>query len=82
MDHFTHSIIRPELMAITSLPTPDPADWVFSPSNDVVFDAHNLPTDRNASRVIERGTPNEWVAKGPAQIREALSRGMERARIT
>jgi ion channel-forming bestrophin family protein len=78
MDHFTHAIIRPELMAITSLPTPDPGDWAFSSLNDVVFDAHNLPMDRNASKLIERGTPDEWVSRGSGSIREALSRGMER----
>ena len=37
MDHFTHNIIRNELLAITSRPPPDPADWAFSPYNDSLF---------------------------------------------
>lgn len=80
MDHFTHSIIRPELMAITSLPTPNPADWVFSTLNDDVFDAHDLPSVGTASGGpgVERATPDEWVARGTAQMRDALARGMER----
>ncbi|KAF8518639.1 Bestrophin, RFP-TM, chloride channel-domain-containing protein [Hysterangium stoloniferum] len=82
MDYFTHSIIRTELIAMTALPTPNPSDWAFSPLNDVVFDAHNLPTDKNASKVIERTTPDEWVSRGPTQIGEALSRGVERAPVS
>lgn len=81
MDYFIHSIIRPELMAITSLPTPEPAEWAFSPLNDVVFDAHNLPSDKSASKVVERMTPDEWVSRGPGPIRDALSRGLERAKL-
>src|SRR6266481_6846670 len=83
MDHFTHSIIRPELMAITSLPTPNPADWVFSTLNDVVFDAHNLPSDKtvNGGPNVEKVTPDEWVVRGTAQMRDALARGMERAGV-
>lgn len=80
MDYFTHFIIRQELMAITSLPTPDPSEWAFSPMNDLIFDAHNLPVDGNASRVAERAVPDDWVRRGTVQIRDALARGMERSR--
>ena len=82
MDHFTHSIIRPELIAITSLPTPEPADWAFSPLNDFVMDSQGLPSDRNASRIIEKATPEEWVRRGTGQMRDVLFRGLERTKLS
>ncbi|KAG8825973.1 hypothetical protein FRC19_010052 [Serendipita sp. 401] len=73
LDHFTHNIIRKELNALTSLPMPDPARWAFSPDNDAVFDVDGnaiyLDSDSLAS-------PSEWVKRGEANIRAALSAGV------
>ena len=77
MDHFTRDTLHPELIAITSLSTPDPANWAFSSLNDLVFDAHNLPAVGKA----DRGTPDEWISRGSDQIRETLSRDMKGTRM-
>lgn len=71
-------------MALTSLPTPEPADWAFSPYNDVIFDPHNLPGDhvsKNTSKVFERVPPDEWIVRGSGAIKEALGRGLERTKL-
>jgi putative membrane protein len=73
LDHFTHFIIRQELMAITSLPMPDPSKWAFCELNDLVFDAHNLPMNKDA---VEKVTPDEWVRRGSPEIMTALFRAM------
>ncbi|KIJ49262.1 hypothetical protein M422DRAFT_28203 [Sphaerobolus stellatus SS14] len=82
MDHFTQSIIRPELIAITSLPTPEPAEWAFSPMNDYIFDSHSLPGDMAASRIIERATPDEWVSRGTVHMTEVLSKKLDRTTLS
>jgi predicted membrane chloride channel (bestrophin family) len=64
LDHFTHNIIRNELRAVTSAPPPDPADWVFSPENDLVF-ANNYTTD-------ERVAPEDWMKRDYAAMLAAL----------
>jgi len=65
LDHFTNGIIRKELTAISATPVPDPKDWVFSPSNNRIFNAH--------IRSAERVTPEEWVQRGQGSLRAALS---------
>ncbi|KAG8833645.1 hypothetical protein FRC17_010310, partial [Serendipita sp. 399] len=72
LDHFTYNIIRKELVALTSLPMPDPAKWAFSPDNDAVFDI-----DGNAIYLDPESlaSPGEWVKRGEADIRAALSAG-------
>ncbi|CAE6527825.1 unnamed protein product [Rhizoctonia solani] len=37
LDHFCRNIIHAELMAITSVPVPDPSQWAFAKDNDCVF---------------------------------------------
>ena|SRR6266481_687584 len=71
MDYFTYFIIRPELMAITSLQMPNPTEWVFSTLSNIMFDTHNLPSDRTTSGglSVERVTLDEWVTRGMAQMR-------------
>lgn len=68
MDHFTHNIIRNELLAITARPPPDPADWAFSPFNDRLFAGSCAPGEPGASSI----PPEEWVARGFAQMQGAL----------
>ncbi|KZS91456.1 UPF0187-domain-containing protein [Sistotremastrum niveocremeum HHB9708] len=63
LDHFTHTVIRQELQAITSMPMPDPARWAFSSLNDSL-----LQIGESGQKV----TPNEWVQRGPAAMREQL----------
>ncbi|KAJ6521125.1 Bestrophin, RFP-TM, chloride channel-domain-containing protein [Mycena capillaripes] len=65
LDHFTNSIIRTELRAITSAAAPDPDRWMFSPENDLLF-ASDVERD-------ERVGPNEWVRRGTGQMLGALS---------
>ncbi|KAK2462823.1 hypothetical protein APHAL10511_005214 [Amanita phalloides] len=64
LDHFTHNIIRNELRAVTSAPPPDPADWVFSPENDLMFSS-DYEKD-------ERVTPEEWMKQDYASLLAAL----------
>lgn len=86
MDHFTQNIIRNELLAITSRPPPDPADWAFSPFNDSLFtSAHpmcasdTMATDKEKGTNADGGherregvTPEEWVKKGSDAIKGAM----------
>jgi len=65
LDHFTNGIIRKELAAICASSTPDPKNWVFSPSNNRIFNPH--------VRSAERVTPEEWVRRGQGSLRVALS---------
>ncbi|KAI0266343.1 UPF0187-domain-containing protein [Gloeopeniophorella convolvens] len=65
LDHFTNSIIRNELAAISTTPTPDPKDWAFSPYNDLLFSPHRAEA--------ERVTPDEWVRRGTDTIQVALA---------
>lgn len=48
---------------MTSVPPPDPSNWVFLPENDFVF-----------SKDCERVGPKVWVERGPEEILRALSR--------
>jgi ion channel-forming bestrophin family protein len=64
--------IGKELAAICAMPTPDPKDWVFSPSNNRIFNAH--------IRSAERVTPEEWVRRGQGSLRVALS-GVDHSRV-
>ncbi|OBZ77229.1 hypothetical protein A0H81_02045 [Grifola frondosa] len=66
MDHFTRTIIRNELRAITALPAPEPATWAFSPFNDVIFGRYGSDDD-------ERVTPDEWMQRGLSRIQVALA---------
>jgi hypothetical protein len=54
-----------ELRAITAVPTPDPAQWAFSPANDHVF-VHNAEGS-------QRLTPEEWMVRGLAEMQRALA---------
>ncbi|KAA1472691.1 UPF0187-domain-containing protein [Dentipellis sp. KUC8613] len=65
MDHFTNVIIRNELRAITATPAPNPADWAFSPVNNLLFNAHREGAERVA--------PEEWVKRGHATLLSALA---------
>ncbi|KAF8628929.1 hypothetical protein AX15_003647 [Amanita polypyramis BW_CC] len=65
LDHFTHSIIRNELRAVTSAPPPDPANWAFSPENDVLFTSHY--------EIGERVTPEEWMRRDYGTMLSALT---------
>ncbi|KAK1216396.1 hypothetical protein PQX77_021010 [Marasmius sp. AFHP31] len=66
LDHFTHNIIRNELRAITSMPAPDPARWVFDKENDLVFARDYNLTD-------ERLAPQKWMDKGYDEVQRALT---------
>ncbi|PPQ90166.1 hypothetical protein CVT25_012477 [Psilocybe cyanescens] len=63
LDHFTHSIIRNELRAVTSTPPPNPTRWAFVPENNLLFSNY---TD-------ERVTPEQWIARGPNAMQRNLS---------
>ncbi|KAG8723711.1 hypothetical protein FRC09_002049, partial [Ceratobasidium sp. 395] len=63
LDHFCRNIIHAELLAITSVPVPDPNEWAFVRDNDCVFG-----TDAPAQ------SPNEWLRKGERAMRDALER--------
>ncbi|KAJ2918117.1 hypothetical protein MD484_g2291, partial [Candolleomyces efflorescens] len=65
LDHFTSKIIRNELKAITSTPPPDPTKWAFAPENNLVFS--------HGTDVLERISPEEWIARGPGAIMSSLS---------
>ncbi|KAI9511961.1 Bestrophin, RFP-TM, chloride channel-domain-containing protein [Russula earlei] len=65
LDHFTNGIVRKELAAISAIPTPNPKDWVFSPSNNRIFTANEHSGDRV--------TPQEWVSRGVVSVRAALT---------
>ncbi|KAF8839778.1 UPF0187-domain-containing protein [Paxillus ammoniavirescens] len=63
MDLFVHNIIRKELRALTTTPTPDPGVWAFSEENDLL-----------ASRThSERISPTEWVRRGVPKMQDALA---------
>jgi len=64
LDHFTHNIIRNELRAVTSAPPPDPADWVFSPENDLIFSSNY--------EISERVTPEAWMDRKYSSLLDAL----------
>lgn len=66
MDFFVQNIIRKELSAVTSIPTPDPAVWAFHSDNDRLF-SHTLGRDAG------RTTPDEWVSRGAERMREVLA---------
>ncbi|KAH9919467.1 UPF0187-domain-containing protein [Epithele typhae] len=61
LDHFTHNIIRNELLAITALPAPHVENWAFSQYNDQIFSKE------------DRATPNEWIHRGLGPIQTALA---------
>ncbi|KZT64724.1 UPF0187-domain-containing protein [Daedalea quercina L-15889] len=63
MDHFTHSIIRSELRALTAQPVPDPSVWAFSPFNDMIV----------GYKGGERVSPDEWMQRGLPRFQMALS---------
>ncbi|TDL18988.1 UPF0187-domain-containing protein [Rickenella mellea] len=67
MDHFTHGIIRSELIAITSRSPPDPADWAFSEFNDRLFSAGY---GEHESVGI---TPEQWVKRGVMEMNSVLA---------
>lgn len=74
MDHFTHTIIRNELLAITSRPPPDPSAWVFSPRNDSLFSAHiAASSDSEKAYDLQHTTPDEWVQKGIAEMQATMA---------
>ena len=84
MDHFTQNIIRNELNAITSRPPPDPAIWAFSAYNDCLFpNAHPscapmMGSDKEKEMGMEHEkregvTPEEWVKRGSAAIKNAMT---------
>ncbi|CAE6443349.1 unnamed protein product [Rhizoctonia solani] len=66
LDHFCRNIIHAELMAITSVPVPDPNEWAFVKDNDCVF---------GTAGPIR--TPEEWVKVGEPAIRKELERGLD-----
>ncbi|KAI6157219.1 Bestrophin, RFP-TM, chloride channel-domain-containing protein, partial [Pisolithus tinctorius] len=66
MDFFVQNIIRKELSAITSIPTPDPAVWAFHPDNDGLF-------SRTPGKDAGRTSPDEWVSRGAEKMRQALA---------
>lgn len=51
----------PELIAITSLAVPDPANWAFSPANDYVFD-NGLTLGSKGT--VNHASPEEWIRRG------------------
>ena len=67
MDHFTHNIIRRELRALTAQPVPVPSDWAFSRWNDLLIVQGNKVTES------PRVTPEEWMRRGVASMRNALA---------
>ncbi|KZT02826.1 UPF0187-domain-containing protein [Laetiporus sulphureus 93-53] len=66
LDHFTHSIIRNELRALTALPVPDPSVWAFSQFNDQILGSGGSVNKAN------RATPDEWMNRGYARMVGAL----------
>ncbi|KAF9220379.1 UPF0187-domain-containing protein [Gyrodon lividus] len=64
MDLFVHNIIRKELRAITTTPTPDPGVWAFSSENDLL-----LASRTNGERI----SPMEWVRRGVPKMQDALA---------
>ena len=70
MDHFTHNIIRNELLALTSFPPPKPSDWVFDPRNNCVF--ANSDSINEHGEPLDDVPPQEWVRRGPEVINAAL----------
>jgi len=82
MDHFTYSIIRPELIAITSMPTPKPSAWALSNCNDHVFDTCNL-VERDGVEELNvrvKDTPVQWITQRSGEIREVLESAVQEAR--
>jgi len=65
LDHFTHSIIRNELKAITSSPPPDPSRWAFVAENNLLFSNHQ----------DDRVSPEQWMARGAIAMQKSLSQG-------
>lgn len=63
-DRSADAVLGNELRAVTSAPPPDPAHWVFSPENDLVF-ANHYATD-------ERVTPEEWMKRDYVAMLNAL----------
>ncbi|KAF8064457.1 Bestrophin, RFP-TM, chloride channel-domain-containing protein [Lyophyllum atratum] len=64
LDHFTHNIIRKELQAITSAPAPDPANWVFTAENDLLF---------SGSSGGECVSPLEWMKRGHVEMQKTMN---------
>ncbi|KAH8109472.1 UPF0187-domain-containing protein [Phellopilus nigrolimitatus] len=71
MDHFTHNIIRNELLALTAFPPPDPAGWAFSPRNDRLFGGAGEHDGASGPGAV---APDAWVARGAEAMRDALAR--------
>lgn len=72
MDHFTHNIIRNELLALTAFPPPEPSDWVFDARNDCLFMNGSGHIDEYG-QPLEAVPPTEWVRRGPEVIKTALA---------
>ena len=53
-----------ELAAISTVPTPDPKDWVFSSVNNRLIDPHGR---------AESVTPETWVGRGKGRLEAALA---------
>lgn len=68
----TNHIPPTELIAITSLAVPDPADWAFSPANDFVFDTG---LTLGAKGPTNHASPEEWIKRGPDVMRVAMADG-------
>ncbi|KDN46881.1 hypothetical protein RSAG8_03958, partial [Rhizoctonia solani AG-8 WAC10335] len=66
LDHFCRNIIHAELMAITSVPVPDPSQWAFAKDNDCVFGTQGTIH-----------TPEGWVKAGETAMRKELERGLD-----
>jgi len=64
LDHFTKEIIHHELRAVTSSAPPDPADWVFSPDNNLAL----APKTHGTERV----QPEDWIMRGPSEMQLAM----------
>ncbi|CAE6377934.1 unnamed protein product [Rhizoctonia solani] len=66
LDYFCRNIIHAELMAITSVPVPDPNQWAFVKDNDCVFGTQGTIH-----------SPDEWVKAGEPAMRKELERGLD-----
>ena len=65
LDHFCRNIIQAELLAITSVPVPNPSEWAFVRDNDCVFGTNGTAR-----------SPEDWIIKGERAMRNELERGL------